>query len=57
MNANAKFLEVAKLLGFETEVRPSGMIRVTLNACLIGTMTAEAWLEHLRHAMIKTGWC
>lgn len=48
--ANAKFIEVAKLLGMEASYF-SGLYTVRLNGQYIGQMSAEAWLDHLRNCM------
>ncbi len=49
---NAKFIEIAKLLGLEATYL-SGMYRVKHNGQFIGQMSAEAWLDHIRHCMSK----
>jgi hypothetical protein len=51
--ANAKFIEVAKLLGLETDYF-SGVHRVRIGGQYIGQMSAEAWLDHLRDCMVKS---
>lgn len=53
MDANTKFVEVAKLLGLETSYF-SGMHRVRINGEHVGQMSADAWLDHLRRCMAKT---
>lgn len=53
---NAKFIEVVKLLGLEATYF-TGMYTVRLNGKIIGHMTAEAWIDHLRNCMINSGRC
>ena len=50
--ANAKFSEIAKLLGLETSYF-SGMWRVRIGGQHVGQMSAEAWIDHLQHCMAK----
>lgn len=56
LEANRKFLEVAKLLGFTTDYF-SGIHRVRLNGEYIGQMSAEAWLNHISLCMVKSQRC
>lgn len=50
---NAKFIECAKLLGFEA-VYLNGMYKVRHGNQYLGCMDAASWLDHLRNAMIKS---
>ncbi|MGJ5032414.1 hypothetical protein ACQR1I_36635 [Bradyrhizobium sp. HKCCYLS2038] len=49
--ANSKVVEIAKALGMEANYR-SGMYTLRLNGQYVGQMSAEAWLDHLRHCLI-----
>lgn len=53
IEANKKFVEVAKLLGMETDYF-SGMHRVRLNGQWIGQMSAEAWMDHIKNCVAKS---
>lgn len=49
---NAKLVEITRLLGIEANYR-SGMYWLRYNGEFLGQMSAEAWLDHLRHCAGK----
>lgn len=48
-----RFIEAAKLLGLELKI-DHGMFEAFHNGKSLGTMSASAWLDHLRNALIKS---
>jgi hypothetical protein len=52
--ANAKIVEIARLMGFEANYR-SGLYTLRHNGEYLGQMSAEAWLDHFRHCARKAG--
>lgn len=53
LSDNVKLIEACKLLGLEATYF-SGMYTLRHKGEYIGQMTAEAWLDHMRDALIST---
>lgn len=49
----SKFIRICEVMGWEITSKIPDMISVNINGREIGTMTASAWLDHLRNSMIN----
>lgn len=49
--------EICTILGLTAQFGFNDMVTINAGSQRIGTMTTTAWLDHLRHCLIKTKRC